>query len=171
MPSYVTLNPTEIATGKPVSTTVATKIKDNFDNHEERLESLEGGSAVTYPPIIMRVDGYYADLDGITNVLKTVTNFNLTILGIKLYIDIAGTSDSTEIDILKSSNAGASWTSIFNTKPSISYSAGNDAISSNEVLNSGQVDLSSGDLIRLDVTNTQANGRTFYVRIDYERNA
>lgn len=164
--SYNAITTTEISTGKPTTSTTALKIKDNFDNHEQRIGALETGGTTTYPPIILRVNGYYAVQGVMTSILKTVCNFDLTITGVRLYIDVAGTSASTEVD-LKVSHLGGAYTSIFTTKPIVSYTAGNDAISTNQVLDPTKVNVLSGDIIRLDTTGVQANGRGFMVRIDY----
>ncbi len=101
-----------------------------------------------------------------TGFIKTTCNFNLTVTGVRIITDVAGSSGSTEIDI-KFSRAGGAYTSIFSTKPLISYTAGNDAASTNAVLNATYVDLQTGDIIRLDITGVQTAGKNFIVRIDY----
>jgi hypothetical protein len=164
--SFNTLTTTEVSAGKPTTTITFTKIKDNFDNHEQRIGALETGGTTTYPPIIMRVNGHYSVRGIMDNVLKTVCNFDLTITGVRLYIDVAGISATTQVD-LKVSHLGGAYTSIFTTKPSVASAAGNDAVSTNAVLDPTKVNISSGDLIRLDVTGVQGFGIGFMVRIDY----
>lgn len=164
--SFSTITTAEIATGKPNANSTWTKAKDNFDNHESRIVSLEGGSATTYPPIILRVNGYYGSIGAQTGLLKTVTNFALTITGVRIYIDTAGSSGSTTCDI-KVSYAGGAYTSIFTTLPTVAFGAGNDGVSTNAVLDAARVDLAAGDIIRLDTTATQTGGKDFMVRIDY----
>lgn len=166
--SFTSITSGEIQSGKPVRSDTQTKIKDNFEDHESRLQSLEGGSATTYPPLIMRVNGFYG-LYGATNALiKTTTNFPITITGVRVLIDQAGSSGTTEIDLKVKSGVGA-FTSILLTKPSVNFSAGNDAISSNAVLDATKVDLLAGDIIQLDLTSVQTAGDGFLVRIDYNR--
>jgi len=158
----------EIATGKPVAGTTQTKIKDNFDDHESRLQAIEGGSATTFPPLTFRVNGPYS-IEGATNSLtKTTTNFPITFTGGRLLIDVAGSGGTTEIDIKYKRGAGA-WTSIFSTRPSVASAAGNDSISSNGVLDPSNVSLLAGDLIRVDTTSVQTGGVGFTVRLDYQR--
>ena len=43
--AYTAITSGEIASGEPTSTTVLTKVKDNFDNHETRIEALEAIAA------------------------------------------------------------------------------------------------------------------------------
>lgn len=166
--SYISLTTNEIATGMPVASNSQTKIKNNFDNHETRIQTLEVGGNIDYPPIIMRVNGLYEDLGATTNILKTVCNFNLTITGVRIYVDQAGSSGTLTCDI-KVSHSGGAYTSILTTLPSVSYTAGNDAVSTNAVLDVTKVNISSGDIIRLDTTSSQTYGNGFMVRIDYNK--
>src|SRR6185312_11690075 len=109
---YTAINTGEIVSGEPTTNSLWTKVKDDLDDHETRIETLEGASSV-YPPIILRANGAYFVM---TDVLKTTTNFSLTITGARLLIDQAGSSGTTEIDILVSSGGGP-YNSIFTTKP------------------------------------------------------
>lgn len=166
--SFSALTSTEIATGKPTSNSLLTKVKDNFDDHESRIQVVESGGAVTYPPIIMRVNGKYYDLGATTGLLKTVTNFDLTITGVRIYVDNAGSSGTLTCDIKVSSGGGA-YTSIFTSLPSVAHSDGDDAVSTNAILDATKVDLLAGDIIRLDTTSSQVQGTSFMVRIDYTK--
>lgn len=166
--SFVTLTPEEIASGTPVRSDTHTKIKENFDDHESRLQSLEGGADTTYPPLILRVNGPYGYLTAKDDVLRTTTNFPITITGCRLLIDTAGTAGTTEIDV-KYKRGGGAWTSIMTTKPSVSYTLGSNYTSTNGIVNPTQADLQAGDLIRLDITSIQTSGIGFTVRLDFNR--
>ncbi len=161
---FIAITTGEITSGEPVSFATQTKIKDNFDDHEARLQIAETASA-SFAPIILRVGGYYVVTTG---VIKTTTNYSLTILGARILVDTAGSSGTVEIDILRKRGVGA-FTTIFNTKPSVLYSAGSDALSTNADLNPTMVGLQAGDIFRLDITSAQVNGKGFLVRIDYNR--
>lgn len=166
--SFNSITTTEIATGKPVASTTQTKYKDNFDDHESRLLDLENGSAVAYPPINLAVYGYYGDQGAADGWVKYDFNFNGTITGARLIIDNAGTAGTTEID-LKIKSGVAAYASIFTTRPSVAFGAGNDATSSNQVLDATKVNFLAGDILRLDTTSVQTNGKSFRVRIDYTK--
>lgn len=165
---FSALTTTEIASGKPNASSVFSKLKDNFDNHESRLLVVEAGGAVAYPPIIMRVNGFYARMNLTNGILKTTMNFNLTITGVRLIIDTSGTAGTTEIDLKYKRGAGA-YTSILTTKPSVLFSAGSDATSTNAVLDAAQVNLLAGDILRLDLTSVQTAGNSFMIRIDFTK--
>ena len=164
---FVALTATEIETGKPVANTTWTKTKDNFDNLDARATALEGGATTVYPPIIFRVNGNYSGCV-YENILKTTLNFNITITGIRILIDSCGFSGTTEIT-MKWKRAAGAWTSLLTTNPSVAYTAGSDALSTNAVLNSSNVNLLAGDILRLDMVSTQAKGRGFLVRVDYNK--
>lgn len=168
--AFISISSGEIATGEPVSNTTQAKIQENFDNHETRILGLETSTSAVYPPIIFRINGHYPTLGVSTDVLRTTCNFNLTLTGARLLLDKAGTAGTTEVDLLYKRGAGA-WTSVLTTKPSVSYTAGDNAISTNAVLDAGEVGLQAGDLIRLDITSTQTGDVTsgLILRIDYNK--
>jgi len=165
---YLEITSTEIMTGKATSTSTASKIRNNFIDHEDRITDIENGMVVDYPPIVMSINGRY-DLQGSTHtdLIRTTANFNLTITGVRIVITKAGASGTTEVDLLIKSGVGA-FATIFSTKPSVSYSAEDNAVSSNGILGSN-INMLAGDLLRLDITSVQSGGIGFIVRIDYER--
>lgn len=163
--AFTPITTTEIATGKPLTNDTLTKVKNNLDDLDARVTALD--LTVAQPPIIFGVYGNPAFLTiPYTGFEKTTLNFNLTVTGVFILIDTAGSAGTTEID-LKYSRSGGAYTSILTTKPSVSYTAGNDAISSNAVLNPSYVNLLAGDILRLDITSAQTASRNFLVRIDY----
>lgn len=168
--TYVPLTTAEIATGQPVSNETATKIKNNFDSLDSRTTTLEGGGNTVYPPLIFRVNGLYGESGDLAipaaNLLKTTLNFNLTVTGCRILIDEAGISGVTEIDLKYKRGAGA-YTSIFTTKPSVDYSAGNDSTSTNAVLNGSEVNLQAGDILALSITDAQKRAKNLIVRLDF----
>lgn len=162
--SFVVINTSEIASGEPVTATTLGKIKDNFDDHEERIEDLELATSTTIP-INWRVNGYYC---AVTDVLKVTANGAMTITGIRILSDIAGSAGTLEIDVLKKRGGGA-FTSVLSTLPSLGFATGNDALSSNGAVDVTQAGLIAGDILRLDITSIQTDGRGFTVRVDYDR--
>jgi hypothetical protein len=168
--SYTAITTGEIASGEPVKADTQTKIKDNFEDHESRIQTIETGAGTTYPPMTFRINGpygLYSSGSPFTDITRTTTNFNITITGVRVLIDTAGSSGTTEVDVLFKRGAG-SWTSILTTKPSAGYASGNNYASTNGVVNATYADLLAGDLIRLDITSVQAGAASgFTVRIDY----
>lgn len=154
---YDPIDSGEIAAGEPVKQELFEKVKDNDDNHETRILALEGGITTIFMDWPWNVWGDYSNVGVVSGILKYRLGLNITISAARLHVHTAGSAGSTEIDFLFK-RGGGSWTSIFSTKPSIAFGAGNDAISSNEVLNLSNVSLESGDLIRMDITAVQTGG-------------
>ncbi|MDX9730208.1 MAG: hypothetical protein RBT63_00420 [Bdellovibrionales bacterium] len=167
--AFTPLTGSEIAVGKAVRNETQEKIRDNFDNHEARINGLETGGSMVYPPLIMRVNGNYAFQPIDQQILITTCNFDLMVTGVFLLLDVAGFSGTTEIDV-EYKRGSAAWESVFTTRPSIPSSAGNNAISTNAVLNPDNVEIQAGDLIRLILKSKQSgNPRGLMARIDFNK--
>jgi hypothetical protein len=108
-------------------------------------------------PLTFQVSGpYNAAGSTQTEVALDRVTFDMTLKGAKLLIKGAGSSGTTEVDVQKSENNGATWTSVFSTKPSVVASAGNYAVSNNAVISGGTMSISNGTLLRLNITNVQS---------------
>lgn len=162
--AYTSITLAEIDPGKPTKSELFTKIKDNFDDHETRILSTEAFASSTVPITFDLVGPYWVG-STFTNVLQYVLTYNITVQAVRLYIDQAGTSGTTEIDIQYKRGVSA-FATIFTTKPSVGFGAGNNATSTNAVLS--VTALQTGDILRLDLTAVQANAFNAYVRLEYE---
>lgn len=92
-----------------------------------------------------------------------LANFNLTIINAFMFVRQAGSGGDTTLDIKYSTTPGGAWTSIFSTKPSINYAAGDFAwcyVSSAfsnttaPVLSTTSID--AGWVMRCDITSAQS---------------
>lgn len=163
----------EIEAGDSVTQDLWTKVKTDFDDHESRIVSLEGGSATAYPFWLWHCYGYYSDMAPVNTDSRNLgvieVPFNINIQAARVRIHIAGSSGTTEIDIKKKTGAGA-WTSIFSTLPSVASGAGNWAISTNAVLSI--TSLATGDLLRAELSTAQSGTsgpKDFTIRFEYEK--
>lgn len=166
--AFTSLTTGSIATGEPVTNSMLTQIKTNLDDLDTRVTNLD--LTVAFQPLMFEVLGNYSwkSVTDSIGILKTTIGFNITITGVFLIIKTPGSSSSTEIDLKVSRAGGASYNSVMTTKPSVAYSAGADAISTNGVVNPSYVNCLAGDILRLDVTAMQAGSPDgFIVRIDY----
>jgi hypothetical protein len=164
---YQELTAGEVAAAEPVSSELTTKIRDNFIDHESRLQVVEAANSV-FPPIIFRVNGPYGLYGALDGILKTTTNFSFTITGVRILVDQAGTAGTVEVDI-KRKRGGGAYETIFSTRPSVGFAAGDDALSSNAILDGSKTDIEAADILRLDQTSVQTGGIGYLVRIDYNR--
>lgn len=167
--AFITIPSNIIESGDPASQELFnTYIKDNLDDHETRIVGLEGGSNVVYPAHYWNINGPYETAvplvwtDGIIRL-----PFAITVLSARLTIVTAGSSGTTEIDFLYKRGASA-FATICSTKPSVAYSAGNMATSTNAVVS--VTSLLAGDFIRMDITTTQAGSpKGLLGFIEYEK--
>ncbi len=153
----------EIAAGQPVKQELWTKSKDNFDDLVARIVSLES-SGLTAFPIEFSLLGEHAYIGAGTGYGYLRIAYNLTLTSAKIYVPIAGTSGTLELDVQKKTGGGA-FASIFATKPSVLYSAGDHAVSSNAVL--GTTALLTGDLLRLDMTQVMTGCKESHLYLTY----
>jgi len=142
----------EIESGDAVTQDLWNTVRLNFDDHESRITSLEGGSAVAYVPIFFPVEGPYAGQAPLDQLGFWRVPFNITVLAGRLWVLKAGSGGTTEIDLLFKRGAAA-FTSIFSSKPGIIFSAGDLQVSSNGVLSTSS--LLAGDFVRMDLTAAQ----------------
>lgn len=165
---FTTIPSSAIEVGRALKKSLFTLIKDNLDDHETRLALVEAGVAGTQP-LIFTVNGNYDLLTAAekANVAKTTVSADITITDVVLYSNEAGDAGTTEINILTTTAAGPSYTSVFTTNPSLAFGAGDDATSSNQVLDAGNVDVDAGDIIKLVIVNSQNLPNGLMVRIDY----
>lgn len=152
--AFEEIDAVEIEAGKPTKQELFQKVKNSLDDHEDRLPVLES-SINAFLPIDFGLNGNYQILGTMENYagIYRIT-FNLTVTAVRLITRIAGSSGSTEVDVKFKRGAGA-WTSILDTLPSVAFSAGNDAISTNAALNVTNKFLQAGDLLRADLTASQ----------------
>jgi hypothetical protein len=155
--AYVTINPNTIDPGDPITADLFGKIKDNFDDHETRINSLEG--------VTQRVQVFNQLVVNNTSNPALVGKEYFTVLQnmtiTECYVQIftkGSLTGSLEIDVQKASSLGGSYSSIFSTKPKIVYaSAANYDKSSNQIFNAG-ASVVEGDVLRFDLSTIPGGG-------------
>lgn len=165
--AFSPFNTTEISASKANTQDLWSKIKDDFDDHESRLLSVESGSAVSYPPMILALSGFYGEIIAANRIITQV-NFGLLITGAKLIVHTAGSSGTTQVDLKKKSGA-SSPVSIYSTLPSLAFGAGDFSQSTNQILNVANTTLLANDFLILDLTSSQVDSKNCFVRIDYTK--
>jgi hypothetical protein len=167
--AFTSLTLSLLAAGKAITQDLWTKVKDNFDDHESRISSLEATTS-SFMPLTWSVDGDYSTImvsglaEGIDRVHRLP--FAITVLNCRLLIRTPGNSGTTQINVQYKRGGGA-WTSIFSTKPSVAFGVGSYAQSSNQVITTTA--LLAGDLIRMNVDSAQGGEPSgFDVFLDFE---
>jgi hypothetical protein len=166
--AFTSIPASAIEVGRAIKKSLFTTIKNNFDDHETRLNLVEAG-VEGVQPIIFTVKGNYDLMTTAekANVAKTSVSSDITITDVVLYIDEAGDAGTTEIDILTNTLSGPTYTTIFTTKPTVGFATGDDGTSVDQVLDGSNVNVDAGDIIKLAITGSQNLPNSFMVRIDY----
>lgn len=131
------------------------KIKDNFDNHETRLASVEASASKIEVINAIVYNGQAAGTTTGLYIYRAAEAFTLNDAKVAIF-DVSGASFSSgniEFDIKKASSPDfTSAVSVFTTKPSLAYTASSYTESSNAVFDATNADVSAGDYLRLDIT-------------------
>lgn len=165
--AFEVINSTEIDVGKPNKKELWLKVKNSLDNHELRLNSTEAGAArvIILDHTILNA----ASAVTMTGLTYSEALFPYTITGCEIRIFEKGSlTDAIEIDIKKSVTDlnGASFSSVFTTKPKITMATAVDyERSTNQAFNPAQTAIVEGDTLRLDITEMPSGGTLGKFRI------
>ena len=87
--------------GRAIKKSLFTRISDNLDDHETRINGVEAAQE-GQAPLQFHVKGVYDSLISAdkTNLLKIITRSDIEITDVKLYIDEAGTVGTTEVNMI-----------------------------------------------------------------------
>jgi len=172
--AFLSIPSSWLAVGASLKQQIFTTIKDNFDNHETRIGAIElGASKVNI--FNFEVGGYLAHYS--TSELVGIGSFKAysacTISDVKIILTNTSSSPSSSssagtlsIDLQKSTDNGATWVSMFSTKPSIG--AGTSATGSSSTTYTfvtGANVLAFGDLVRLDIYSKKTTQGSFLVEV------
>lgn len=154
--AFTAINSNNIESGDPVTKNLWDKTKDNFDDHESRINDLESSSDNNGPKLVFDVIGQGGVLDGAAYEL---IRENLTITSVLLFVKEAGTSGSVEVDIEYKRGASA-FTSILTGTISSAFGSGDfDTVSGSLAV----TDLNTNDILRLNINAIQTDASGFQV--------
>lgn len=154
-----TFNASEIAAGQPVKQELWQGVKDDFEDLDTRVSAVEAATS-TVQPLIFAVTGPHFLYGAVNEVCVIRAPYSLTLTDVKLFVVQGGTDGTLLVDIQKKSGAGA-YATVFSTKPSVIFSAGNYATSTNAAISVPAV--SNGDFLRLDINTVMTQCSEFYV--------
>lgn len=150
--AFTALTTAQVASGQAVKTELFDLIRTNLDDLDTRLTSVEAGAASPFP-ILFEVFGKYSNFNAPkTGIMYHRANFDATLSGVVVMVQETGTAGTIDIDIQKKRGAGA-FATIFSTRPTVAFGAGDFGTSTNAVLS--DTDLDAGDILRLDVQGVQ----------------
>lgn len=160
--AFTSINTNDLDVGDPIKKELLDLIKSNQDDLDTRVTGLAANAnkIVIFNEIILNAASYGsgATVTGL-DLYRCESDFNLT--DCKIWIFEKGSlTGNLEIDIQVSSSADfTSSSSVFTTQPLIDYStASSYDESTNTVFNPSFQSVSTGDYLRLDITELPASG-------------
>lgn len=170
--SYTAITTQEIQVGGPVQNPTLAKIQANEDYFNTQILALSSSQNSPKPiKFVVKGDGqaYVMPYQGFAYDRMWA---NITLTGALIWVPVAGTSGTIQVDVLFKRGAG-SWTSIFSTKPAVPSSAGDGVLSSTgagctpAVLWASPPNLLAGDFLRLDINTIQTGCHEFQVELPF----
>ena len=142
-----------IAVGQAIRKELWQLVKDNFDDHEARLQTFEGAAKkiVVFDGLVKNASSA-STLTGLT-CWRAPSDFTLIDARISIF-EKGSLTGTLEINVRKAtSNDDTGAVSVFTTRPSIDVTAGASYDeSSNAVFDNSNKEVSEGDRLFLDVT-------------------
>ncbi len=171
----------EIEVGKPTKKRLFTKIKDNNEDHETRLNGLEegAGKVIVCDFEVIGFISHYSPSELVSvATFRAPANFNLLELVITI-IDSANGFDSAgvpvssssagvlEVGLLKSTDGGATFNSILTTNPQVVDGKNGKGESSNSTGNTpvifNDTAVVQDNLLKIDIQNMKDTQGTFHI--------
>lgn len=160
--AFTAITTTEIEAGKANTNPLWEKVRLNFNDHESRLTTVENSTS-SFLNIPFEVQGR---VKAATAILPIRINFNSSISSARLVVEDAGSAGTCEVD-LKYGAAGGPFTSIFSTRPTVAFGAGDLGISSNAVLTSNPYLATAGNYLILDIISVQTGQKGLVLYVEY----
>jgi hypothetical protein len=151
-----------IVAGEPVKQELWTKTKDNFDDHESRISSLETTSLV-FKPIDFYISGHYYIYGTQSGVLFEKLTYDIEIQSTNLILLTTGSAGNLEVDLLFKRGANP-FVSVYATKPILNNTASQFDINTGVL---STTTLLAGDVLRLDITQAMTNNTGFMLQLEY----
>lgn len=176
---YTELNLSDLDIGKPIKKSLWTTLRDNGISHESRLDNIEQGAGkvvVANFALTGYISHYSAsELVGIKNFLSpssfNLLEFRITLLDTENSFTPAGapiessTAGVLSIDLLKSIDGGASFSTILTTKPSINDGQNGAGLSSADCTPTvfAGTSIDQGDHLMINVTSLKDQTGAFLI--------
>lgn len=157
--AFEVINSAEIEVGDPVKAELFTKIKNSLDDHETRINAQESSAnrVIIFDALILNA----VSANTLTGLMAGNAPQQITLTECYVQIFEKGSLTGTlEIDIKRNTTPNnTGMTSVFTTKPKITYASAADYDkSSNQVFNGAQATITAGDHLRLDITQLPGSG-------------
>jgi hypothetical protein len=158
--AFTPINSNEIEVGDAIKAELWNKVKTDLDDLDERTTNLEISTPkINFIKFLLLNGSVFPTATGLY-YYEADEAFTITEANIRIF-EKGSLTGAVEIDIKRSTTDmdNASFTTIFTTKPKITYASASDYDkSTNQVFNGSQINIAVGDILRLDITETPGNG-------------
>lgn len=172
--AYITIPESWLTVGEAIKKRLFNRIKDNLDDHETRLDSIEAGINKTVIfdfEVIGYISNYSAsDLIGISTYRAPqnliITEVKILLLNSSQTPTVSSSAGTLSIDLERSKDGGATWSTVLVSRPNIGdgrYLSGEE--STLVSFNTGGEILELDDLIRVNVTSKKDSQGSFQIVI------
>jgi len=152
--------------GDPTKKELFDLIKDNFDDLDSRINSVEAAVTNETPIQFSVIGRYYIETMPFLGAGTTIRiPFDIELTSAVLHVIDDGTAGTLDVDV-KYKRGAAAFTTIFSTRPSLTFGSGNNSIATNGAISI--TDLDAGDFIRLDIITPQTNNEKFNLYLTWE---
>lgn len=146
-----------------------------FNEPKDAIEAIQDQNTLSLAglSITFELFGDYSRESSMNGVLYYLVKQDITILSATMLCHTVGSAGSAQMDVKRKRAAGA-FTTLFTTKPAIPYTAGDMANSDSgtgataAVIDSTVDELLAGDILRLDLTSVQTNGKGLALSLVYK---
>lgn len=155
---YQTIDPNIIKVGDPITKEILNLLKNNLDDHEERLSTLAGGSGkIVFFNDLVVVNSYRpSDLLGAA-FFEVPQSCIITEFAIQIFAKGAVTTGALQVDLKKNNSTNPTgFNSVFSAPATVNFATDLDFARKNAVINAAQQSLVAGDILRLDILNLQS---------------
>jgi len=157
--AFTPITSAQIEIGEATKKEIFSKTKDNFDDHETRIGSLESGATSTIPMAWVIKDSAVVYDDA----AQLRVPFDITITSVVLEVVEAGSAGTLEVDVL--SDQGGSFTTVLSGgNLTRAFGDGSTPVTSSGITGA---DVDAGKHLRLDIKAVQTGMRDAYVVVTY----
>lgn len=150
--AFTPIDPLTIQVGDPITSDTLNLVKTNFDDHESRLNSIEGTGGVVY---IFNGDisfaGYSTSQSDVF-YYKATSNFSINDFRVQLFSKDGISSGSLIIDLQKSINTNdINFNTVLSTTINFNFATDADYSEQTASINSSLSSITSGQVLRVKI--------------------
>lgn len=150
--AYIEIPESLTGIGKPFKKELADKIRNNFIDHEARLQGLTLGSApiVVFNDVVVNASSA-STFTGLAH-FRASSAFSVSLVQIGIFTKGSIVSGTVSVDIKKAATLAGPWVSILTSQPTINFATAVDYDTATGILDGSNQTVAQGDYLRLDVT-------------------